>query len=852
MPGSRSAPGVGQLAARLGRLPGLGARRQPRDVLTHCTSWQEARHALGALTASHRLESAIQAVQRWPHEVLADLDGLGVAALPNRGEVVRALVEALEPGLPLRAAGDVVRSLRLRPSVAVSSMAKLLVERHQHPPLQTLLALGVRPQDGLQELPLDFDLQGRPALVVFAQALLDGHAPSGDSMGMIRRLSSTVAESGLGQEDRFALARLIAQREDGQGLLLVLHRLGLDETVTKHLARDAARQAMLVEAVTIGLFTAPEHIQLGVALGQQILDMETLRDTGCRMPQPAMDLSVASHCELFAQGLRLASEMAMRFTSADHMMEFARAVWAPLHPGVRRDAPHEAQEALPDAFESFSPHPLLRAAFERALALPDDQQRGQRMAWLLDAALSLGSVADAHMPRLQADIAFLSTRRAPALRRQLTDALTFNVHVHGDAIRYADFADCFERPHMRGFATALFPLYAQDGGLPPAALLGTLSHDLFKNSRQQYPALRDMLGLATNWALPPAQRRNLLERAVPVLDSGRTRAEGFRDNLRMLAVLMSSLQIAPDEHCRAALVALAMYPSGHDLRHALLPHLMQRLPGSATGARPSPHWGAALESRQIEPLLVYRQNLLSDVQSGSLEHDEGMAALHALDRYADVTIWSAEPAAAFAAMRYDPTASAHLAHLQAVAPQAYENWQRALEPVPATTRGGGRYVDTAEAADLFMCGTDVGSCQAVSAPSEYSRALLGFVLDGKYRMLALQRDDGVTQARRMMRLLIDENTGRPVLFLEKLHANAGIDKEGAEDLALIELARTKARELNCPLVCDSDDTAAGPDYGGGVVSLGCSAPMEYVDACGIGRTSGTYRLVGCEVQMPED
>jgi hypothetical protein len=162
-------------------------------------------------------------------------------------------------------------------------------------------------------------------------------------------------------------------------------------------------------------------------------------------------------------------------------------------------------------------------------------------------------------------------------------------------------------------------------------------------------------------------------------------------------------------------------------------------------------------------------------------------------------------------------------------------------------------VDTADAADLFLCGTDVaGSCQAVSADPSTSQALLGYVLDGKYRMLALQRDDGATQARRMMRLLVDENTGQPVLFLEKLHSNAGIDDEGPEDLTLVELARAKAWELGCPLVCDSEDTVAGDAYQAGLLSLGCAAPKEYVDAGKTGVSAGTYRLTGCDVRSLED
>ena len=159
-------------------------------------------------------------------------------------------------------------------------------------------------------------------------------------------------------------------------------------------------------------------------------------------------------------------------------------------------------------------------------------------------------------------------------------------------------------------------------------------------------------------------------------------------------------------------------------------------------------------------------------------------------------------------------------------------------------------VDTDRAVDLFLSGTDVGTCQAVSDAPGLSQALLGYVLDGKYRMLALQGDDGVTQARRMVRLLVDENTGKPALFVEELYALAGIEDGGPEDRALIALAQAKAEALGCPLVCSGDDTFAGDPHGVGLQSLGCAAPLEYVDACDIGTSSGDYRLTGCRVSLP--
>jgi hypothetical protein len=242
-------------------------------------------------------------------------------------------------------------------------------------------------------------------------------------------------------------------------------------------------------------------------------------------------------------------------------------------------------------------------------------------------------------------------------------------------------------------------------------------------------------------------------------------------------------------------------------------------------------------------MLVYRQTIAQ--AQGELGSDEVADVLQALDRYADAAIWHPDPAAEFARVRYDPGASPHLAHLAASAPAAYAAWQESVRPASVHephTIGSLRVVDSDRGDDLFMSGEVAGSCQAVTREPTYTRSLMGFVLDGKYRMLALQAADGTTQARRMMRLMIDKASGQPVLFLEALYANAGIDSCGPEDQSLIALAREKARSMGCPLVCPYDPALAGDEYPGLAASLGCPAPFEYVDADDEGVSEGVYEL----------
>ncbi|WP_230851065.1 hypothetical protein [Ralstonia solanacearum] len=138
-------------------------------------------------------------------------------------------------------------------------------------------------------------------------------------------------------------------------------------------------------------------------------------------------------------------------------------------------------------------------------------------------------------------------------------------------------------------------------------------------------------------------------------------------------------------------------------------------------------------------------------------------------------------------------------------------------------------VDTDHHEDLLLCGTEIaGSCQHISGKPRTNKALIGYVIDGKYRMLAAKNhDDGRLAARRMLRVLVTED-GMPALHLERLYANPGIQEGDAVDRALVELAKAKAADMGCALFADSDDDSKQQT----LASLGSRAPFEYVDAEG--------------------
>jgi hypothetical protein len=382
-----------------------------------------------------------------------------------------------------------------------------------------------------------------------------------------------------------------------------------------------------------------------------------------------------------------------------------------------------------------------------------------------------------------------------------------------------------------------------------------------KDSRRLNATLEDLLKLAecTRHLGAPVMRA-LLERAVPAAAATtQERSDGLRRNVRLMALLVQSLDLAPDAALKAELEKLAQAEPGVDLAARLEPLLKAQMPGSAGAAQAldADAWSRVLfDNRQVESMLVYQSLMAAAPRAGQASQVDVDEVLAALDRYADAAIWHPDPVAEFARVRYDPQSSAHLKHLAEHAPQAYETWQQQAA-MPAghgpSLAAGLSVVDTDRADDLFMCGTDVaGSCQSVTREASENRALPGFVLDGKYRMLAVQSADGSTQARRMLRLMIEENSKRPILFIEGLYANAGIEPYGLEDQALIALAREKARAMGCRLVCAYDERMAGDEYSELAVSLGSPAPFEYVDADDTGVVRGTYELDAHQLQPQEE
>jgi hypothetical protein len=140
--------------------------------------------------------------------------------------------------------------------------------------------------------------------------------------------------------------------------------------------------------------------------------------------------------------------------------------------------------------------------------------------------------------------------------------------------------------------------------------------------------------------------------------------------------------------------------------------------------------------------------------------------------------------------------------------------------------------------DLFMAGTDVaGSCQRVDGDPGLNQCLLAYVQDRKIKMIAIKDDKGRIIARRMMRLLWDEQGNTPVLFLEECYPPCS----RSEQLQAMErFAIHIAEDLGVPLVV-ADSTENSARYPHSLGSLSGVWP-EYVDAIHQLATKGEFTI----------
>ena len=148
--------------------------------------------------------------------------------------------------------------------------------------------------------------------------------------------------------------------------------------------------------------------------------------------------------------------------------------------------------------------------------------------------------------------------------------------------------------------------------------------------------------------------------------------------------------------------------------------------------------------------------------------------------------------------------------------------------------------DTDDLCDLFLCGTEIkGSCQHIDGNPKYNKCLLGYVIDGKNRLLAIKDHNGTIKARAILRLLWNAEEKQPILFLERIYPRL-VSTEMEQ--ALIEFAVHRSEALGIPLA--SKEVGNGGPTDKKLISLTSRAPYEYVDAGDGVHRNGRYAING--------
>lgn len=140
--------------------------------------------------------------------------------------------------------------------------------------------------------------------------------------------------------------------------------------------------------------------------------------------------------------------------------------------------------------------------------------------------------------------------------------------------------------------------------------------------------------------------------------------------------------------------------------------------------------------------------------------------------------------------------------------------------------------DTDDPFDILLCGTEVGSCQAVDGDPKHSRGLLGYLFNGQTRIITAKLEEGSDApiaARAFIRLLFDDKN-KPVMVLEGIYPES-YDRPGIKKLhdRLIEFALIRSKALGVDLVTKwNPEKTDGKSYSTLYAEAG--AMPEYVDS----------------------
>ncbi len=161
----------------------------------------------------------------------------------------------------------------------------------------------------------------------------------------------------------------------------------------------------------------------------------------------------------------------------------------------------------------------------------------------------------------------------------------------------------------------------------------------------------------------------------------------------------------------------------------------------------------------------------------------------------------------------------------------------------STNKEFNRYTiaDTDNLNDLLLSGTEVDkSCLHLMKDSIYSIGLLGLTLNGKNRLLTINKPNGEIVARMIFRMMFDSTKKVPVLHIDRLYTHSSISRSNAQQW-LVAFAKERATELG-PSLAGAKEYGQ-EQYNGTLLSLGGISPFEYADGGDVGLTkNGRYSI----------
>lgn len=151
--------------------------------------------------------------------------------------------------------------------------------------------------------------------------------------------------------------------------------------------------------------------------------------------------------------------------------------------------------------------------------------------------------------------------------------------------------------------------------------------------------------------------------------------------------------------------------------------------------------------------------------------------------------------------------------------------------------------------DLMLIGTEVNSCQNIISGS-LNKCLMAYISDGKNRAIVIKDPQtGKIVCRSILRLLLDKETKKPVLFQERVYRGPEVNDKIANAIEL--MAAQRARDLGIPLVKKAEDVVS-KFYLNPLESLGSPAPFEYVDATEGAIKNGVFTISANNLQLVQE